>query len=425
MKIGWVLSCMLFGACGLAVSRAHAAGTWDYYGFYQLGYSDNLELAPDGGTSGVYNTLGVGGGYEEHGTRLDGAFDANVQYINYPNNVFDDEFRMYIDGDMRWAFVRDRLFWVVTDSLTSQPIDARVPNVPTNLQQTNVFTTGPSLTYQFDAANSVQADLRYLNSWAEEDEAFNANRWFAGASWIYGLTPADDVSFHLTFYDTDFKYNENQEDYQRQSLFVGWERRTGETSTLRTELGIINVDFDRSDKVNGPRVVVEWNHVISSSSALSINGRHGLTDAALSIATTANPETIGTNVISGDVYEVTALDIGYSFSWSASVIDLTGSYERQDYVTDGQVDRDLVYVSVGWTRSLGGGWSNRLRGSFDWSDYADGEENKTYLLYAGVDYASTPNISYRLGVNWERRDGTVPASEYEDWGIILMVRYDR
>ena len=425
MRLGWAKGSLLLWVCGMNISAGHAAGTWDYFGFFQLGYSDNLELAPDGGASGVYNTLGVGLGYEEHGTRLDGTIDASVEYVNYPSSVFDDETRLYIDGDLRWALVRNRLFWVFTDSLTSQPIDARVPNVPTNLQQTNVFTTGPSLSYQFDAANSVQADLRYLNSWAEEGDAFNADRWFVGGSWIYGLSTADDVSFHVTYYDTDFKYNESQEDYKRQSVFTAWERRTGETSTIRVELGAINVDFRESESVNGPRVMLEWNRVISSSSSLRVNGRHGLTDAALSIVTAVDPETIGTSVISGDVYEVTALDIGYSFSWAASVIDLAGSYERQDYVTDGQINRDLAGVSIGWSRSMGGGWSSRVRGGFDWSDYADDEEDKTYLLYAGIDYASTPNISYQLGVNWERRDSTVPESEYEDWGFILMVRYDR
>lgn len=425
MKTGWLGGGLLCWICGVGISIGHAAGAWDYYGFYQLGYSDNLERAPNGGTSGFDNTLGIGVSYEESGTRLDGSFDASVEYVNYPSNVFNDNTWLYVDGDLRWALVRDRLFWVFTDSLTSQPINARVSNIPSNLQQTNVFTTGPSLSYQFDAANRIQADLRYLNSWAEETDAFNADRWFAGAGWVYGLTVADDLSFHTTYFDTKFKYNDDREDYQRQSIFAAWERRTGETSTLRAELGAINVDFDESEDASGLRVAIEWNYVISSSSSLSINGRHGLTDAALSMATAVDPETIGTSVISGSVYEVTSLDIDYSISWSDSVIGMSANSERQDYVADDRVDRDMARISIGWRRSLGNGWSSRLRGGLSWSDYADGQEDKTYLVYAGIEYASTPNISYRMGVNWDRRDSTAPESEYQDWGLILMVRYDR
>ncbi len=289
MKTKWIQHGLLCWVCGMAASTAFAAGTWDYFGSYQLGYSDNLELAPDGGTSGAYHTLAAGIGYEEHGTRLDGNVDASVEYVNYPSNVFDDETWLYVDGDLRWALVSDRLFWVLTDSLTNQPVDTRAPNVPTNLQQTNVFTTGPSLSYQFNTANTIKADLRYMNSWAEEDDSFEADRWFAGAGWVYGLTPADDISVHVTYYDTDFRQNEGQEDYRRQSVFAAWERRTGETSTLRAELGLINVDFEESDNESGWRALLEWNRTISSSSTLRVSGRHGLTDAALSIATMADP----------------------------------------------------------------------------------------------------------------------------------------
>jgi hypothetical protein len=425
MKTRWIQKGVLCCLCSVTVSGVFAAGTWDYFGSYQLGYSDNLELAPDGGTSGAYHTLAAGIGYEEHGTRLDGNVDASVEYVNYPSGVFDDETWLYVDGDLRWALVRDRLFWVLTDSLTNQPIDSRAPNVPTNLQQTNVFTTGPSLSYQFDAANTVQADLRYMHSWAEEDDNFEADRWFAGASWIYGLTAADDLSLHATYYDTDFRQNQGQEDYRRQSVFAAWERRTGQTSTLRAELGMINVDFDESDNENGWRVLLEWNRVISSSSALTVSGRHGLTDAALSIATAADPETIGNNVISGDVYEVTALDLTYRYSWAASTLNLSGGFERQDYVTAGEIDRDLVGAAASWTTNFGGGWSSRLAGDLAWADYDDGLSDETYLLYAGVDYASTPHITYSMGVNWERRYSDAPLDEYEDWGAILMVRYDR
>ncbi len=425
MKTLWIQNGLLCCICCAAVSTASAAGTWDYFGSYQLGYSDNLELAPDGGTSGAYHTLAAGIGYEEHGTRLDGNVDASVEYVNYPSGVFDDETWLYIDGDLRWALVRDRLFWVLTDSLTNQPVDTRAPNVPTNLQQTNVFTTGPSLSYQFNTANTLKADLRYMNSWAEEDDSFEADRWFAGAGWVYGLTPADDISLHVTYYDTDFRQNQGQEDYRRQSVFGAWERRTGETSVLRAELGLINVDFEESDNESGWRALLEWNRTISSSSSLRVSGRHGLTDAALSIATTADPETIGNNVVSGDVYEVTALDVGYNYSWAASTLNVSGSYEKQDYVTSGEIDRDLYGAVAAWTTHYGGGWSSRFTGDFAWSDYDDGLSDKTYLLYAGVDYASTPNITYTLGVNWERRFSDAPDDDYEDWGVVFRVRYDR
>ncbi len=149
--------------------------------------------------------------------------NASIERAIYQNNTFDDETNLFIDADLRRALVRNRLFWVVTDSLTSEPIDSRDPNEPSNRQQTNVFTTGPSLSYEFNLANRIQADLRYANSYAEEADDFNADRWFAGAGWIYGLSATTDISLNTTFYDVAFDQNqiEGAGDYQRESIFCG------------------------------------------------------------------------------------------------------------------------------------------------------------------------------------------------------------
>ncbi|WP_456377114.1 hypothetical protein [Thiolapillus sp.] len=416
----------VFSSCfSLLVSPA-SAGTWGYFGSYQLDYSDNIERINEGGTSGVYHTLSAGVGYEEHGTRLDANIDGSVAYIHYPSDVFDDETRLYLDGDLRWALVRDRLFWVVTDLLTSEPINSRAPNVPANLQQTNVFATGPSLRYQFDLANRVQADMRYMNSWAEEIDTFNSDRWFLGGSWIYGSANATDISLSATFYDVDFDRGQTAgvEDYRRGSIFAGWERRNG-PSSLRIEAGLINIDFDESDSESGWHGLAEWNHIISSSSSLVVSARHGLTDSALSIAAAVDPESIGTNVISGQVYEVNAADVSFGYDLTVSAIQLRASYEKQDYITVGELDRELASAAIHWTRAFGGGWSSRLSGRIGWAEYEDGRSDDTYFLYAGVEYLGTRNLTYSLGANWERRDSSAPASEYDSAGVVFLVRYTR
>ncbi len=402
------------------------AGTWGYFGSYQLDYSDNIEQINAGGTSGVYHTLSAGVGYEEHGTRLDASVDGSVAYVHYPNDVFDDQTRLYLNGDLRWALVRDRLFWVVTDSLTNEPINSRVPNVPANLQQTNVFATGPSLLYQFDLANRVQADMRYMNSWAEEIDTFNSDRWFLGGSWVYGSANATDISLSATFYDVGFDQDQvaGVEDYRRSSVFAGWERRNG-PSSLRFEVGLINMDFDKSDSESGWHGLVEWNHIISSSSSLVVNARHGFTDSALSIAAAVDPESIGTNVISGQVYEVNAVDASFRYDLTVSAIQLLVNYEKQDYIAVGELDRDLASAAIHWSRSFGGGWSSRLSGRISWAEYEDGRSDDTYLLYAGAEYLGTRNLTYSLGVNWERRDSSVSASEYDSAGVVFLVRYTR
>ncbi|WP_457671329.1 hypothetical protein [Thiolapillus sp.] len=425
MSMRWVLG-GFFSFCLFQLALPVSAGTLEYFGSYRLDYSDNIERVSTESTSGVYHTFSTGVGYEEHGARLEASIDSSIAYVHYPSNVFDDETRLYLTGDLRWAMVRERLFWVVTDSLTSEPINSRVPNVPSNLQQTNVFSTGPSLQYQFDLANRVQADVRYMNSWAEETDTFDSDRWFLGGSWIYGSANATDISLSATFYNVDFEQDQlaGVEDYKRTSVFAGWERRNG-PSSLRIEAGLINIDFNQSGGENGWHGLVEWNHVISSSSSLVVNVRHGLTDSALSIAAAVDPESIGANVVSGQVYEVSAIDASFRYDLTVSTIQLRVRYENQDYLTAGELDRDLANAAIHWNRSLGGGWSSRVFGRIGWAEYEDGRSDDTYLLFAGVEYLGTRHLTYALGVNWERRESSVSASEYDSAGVVFLVRYTR
>ncbi len=409
----------------LAVSAANA-GTWDYSAAYQLEYSDNIELVAEDGVSGTTHTLSAGLEYQEHSTRLEADVNVGIEHAIYQNNALDDETNLFIDADLRWALVRNRLFWVVTDSLTNEAIDLRDSNVPSNHQQTNVFTTGPSLSYEFDLANRIQADLRYANSYAEEADEFNANRWFAGASWIYGLSATTDISLNATFYDVIFDQNqiEGAGDYQRESIFASWVRRIG-SSSLRVEAGLVNVDLDKGDSENGWHGLVEWNRVISPSTGFTLTASHGFSDAALSIAGREDPDSVGRDVISGNIYEVSSVDLAFHRTWRVSVVDLIASYEKQNYITGVVLDQDLASASATWTRNFGGGWGSRFSGDMDRNEYEDGRVDDTYQLYAGADYRSTHNMTYRLGTGWLRRDSTSADSEYEEWSIVFLIQIDR
>ena len=423
MIVRLVHSGLVAVSCAFLLSSA-TAGTLSYFGSYRLNYSDNIELIQEGGTSGFYHTLGAGVGYEEHGTRLDANIDGSVEYINYPNGALANQTSLYLDGDLRWAFVKDRFYWVFTDSLTNQPIDNRLPNTPANRQQTNVFTTGPKFQYEFDQANRVQADVRYMNSWAEERDDFNADRWFGGASWIYATANATEFSLNATLYDVNLEQNGigDIEDYVRNSVFAGWERRNG-PSSLRLELGYIDIDFDQSDDESGWHALVAWNRTISSSSMLVLDVRHGLTDAALSIAGATNPDNIGNYVVSGQVYEASALDFSYTYNLTNAVLTFVASYEKQDYVSFLEVDRDLIDASINWTRNFGGGWNSQLSATFDWTEYDDGRSDNTQYLFAGAVYRGTRNLTYRFGANLENRNSNDPLAEYKDWGALFEVRY--
>lgn len=408
-----------------SVGTAHA-GTWDYFAAYQLDYSDNILRDVLATESGFFQTLSAGIGYAENSTRLVANVDASVEYVNFFQNDLDDETWLFVDADLRWALVRNRLFWVLTDILTNEPINSRQPNVPTNLQQTNVFTTGPSLVYEFDGPDRIQADLRYINSYAEVRDSFNADRWLLTGNWMHGISTTTDLGLGAGYYDVSFDNAgvEGIENYQGASVFGILERRL-QDSTFHLEAGFINVDFDGSDSESGWRGLVEWRRVISSSSEFVLDFRHGLTDASLDFSSATDPVSVGERVISGRVYTATGLDLLYLMNWTASTVSVSAAWERQDYVDVFDEDRDEMNLLLSWTRNFRGGWLTSLSGRVRRTEYVGGRTDDTYYIDAGVIYTSTRHLTYELNAHWEDRESNREASNYDETGIFFLVRYAR
>ena len=97
------------------------------------------------------------------------------------DNTFDDRFRGKFAGNVNWTLLPERLDWVFEDYMSPQQIDEFASSSPDNEQQVNLFVTGPTLYARFGAATRGQFDLRYGNSYAEENDEFNGDRYSAAA----------------------------------------------------------------------------------------------------------------------------------------------------------------------------------------------------------------------------------------------------
>lgn len=409
----------------LATNTAQG-GTWEYHGSYELDYTSNAFLTVDNEESDIYQQLNAGISYHEQSTRLEADISTSVEYRNYQDNSFDDDTWLYIDADARWAIVRNRLFWVLTDSLSNEPIDERAPrDLPNNIQQTNVFSTGPSLVYEFHNKNRLNGDLRYMNSWSEETKEFNSDRLFAGLNWAYEIAAATDIGIGFSYVDVTFDDTSAEEsnDYQKASLFGTWDRRLGEDSVLRIEAGATYVELENQQE-NTWHGLVDWRRTISRNSSVEAIFRHGLLDESESLIDTADSG--GFSIIGPETYELSELSLHYALNLTHSFWGVSASYETRDYVNDTGSDRDLFYLVLGWNQVLGRGWHSNVDIEFSREEYdIDGLKNNTLEILGGIEYQSTRHMTYRLAISWDQRNSNQVTEEYEDIGFNVMLLYRR
>jgi CheY-like chemotaxis protein len=118
------------------------------------------------------------------------------------------------------------------DSLSQQSVSSIAAFTPGNQQQINVFEAGPSFFARFGQTTLGQLDLRYTNSYAEETQTFNSDRYTAAARLTRELSATDRISGNLEGTRTEYDSISELYDYERYDAFViDW--IVGETSTVK------------------------------------------------------------------------------------------------------------------------------------------------------------------------------------------------
>ncbi len=416
--------CIVFSVALLFAVPSVQGGEWRYSLEYEPSYSTNIARTATNEQEEITHAFRVGLRYSERSTVMDGTISLDVEHRSYVNGVFADQNWSYLNADVTWSLVRDRLFWVVEDRLSNEPVMNRQVWVPGNIQQTNLFSTGPRLRYRFGNGTGVLADLRYMNSYAEITDEFDSDRWYLAGTLFQDLSVQTQVSTNLTMTKVDFR-SRDADDYRRLDLFAAWDWQQGR-SGLRFELGGSRIDFDYADSASGPHIKIVGNRHISSVSQLKLVLHRGYSDTAQQLRRDSRAVPVGSSVISSQVYTVSEGEVIYRTEWLHSTLEAILNYQKQAYLDSATLDQDLFNGSLVMSKGFGATLSTELGASYSRSFYeVDGRRDDLFSSFAGLHLRRTRHLGYRLRVDWERRDSTADSADYSELAFFAAVRYQR
>lgn len=313
----------------------------DYSAELGLFYSDNIALTATDPISESVLIPRLNFEISEDGSTVQAQVSGTVEYRDYLGNEFGSEFRGALDGTVNWVLLPERLDWDFSDNLGLYPISLRAPDVPDNLQQTNVFSTGPKLRFRLGPATQGQAELRYVDSRAEEADDFDSQRLVGALRAIHDLGPTRRISANLVAQDVDFTEDLLANDFVGYSLFAGYVENLAQVD-LDFALGYTHLNFSRGDDASGPlvRAGVDWR--ATDRSTFSFDAAWEYTDAASSLAAGGGSgfdadlggvSIIGTEAITPDVYQEKLIEIGYHFvatRWNVDAVARYATYRYED-----------------------------------------------------------------------------------------------
>jgi hypothetical protein len=407
----------------------------DYAFEMGLVHSDNIALTATEPTSQSVLVPHLDFSIREDGSNVLAEVSGMLEYRDYLGGAFGDEFRGTLNGLVNWSLLPQRLNWTFADNFGLYPVNLRDPDVPGNLQQANVFTTGPTLRFRLAPTLQAEAELRYTDSYAEQTVAFDSARYSTAFRTLYDLAPTRRVSANIEYQNIKFNNNLLAEDYRRTSAFAGYTQMLAQTD-LNATLGYTRLNFDHSDSVSGPlaRATVNWRATDRSTFGIGMAWQY--TDAANSISDAApgfdagfGGVAIGGSAITPDVYREQRINGSYLLQGTRLNLATRLGYGNFRYEQTAAAllnNRDEISagLNLGYllrpTLTLGIS-AEATRRQFNETELTD--RNYRYGTY--LSQQMTRQLRWRLDLARNERHADAGAESYDENSIYLRLVYTR
>ena len=405
----------------------------DWQAGFSLMYSDNIGLSENNTEDDFVASPQVSFTASRNSSALRLQARGSLAFVDYLGDTFSDEFRGDLAGQLEWVFSPDRAELVVRDTLSREPIDTLRSFSPGNQQEVNVFVAGPRLLAHFGPATTGKFDLRYGNTYAQDDPTFNGDRWGAAATLERDLSETDQIGAVVEYLDARFD-DQGSSDYTLTNAYASYTR---DRPALYLNLDLGGSRMDRRDRPSetGSLVRAEVDWYVSPRSTLSANVRHQFSDPAqylldrIDTPELALPglETMGSGVeISGGVFREHYVEVAYHYAGDRVSFDLRPYYNRTGYfeqTAPSQHGKGVLLAIDYRLRQLTHlvFTAERENQSFDDLSRDDHDLTATIALLDQL----TRHWSWRVDLQHRERDSTAPGQGYDENSIFLAFVYRR
>ena len=407
---------------------AMPARAWDIDWSLGLGYehSDNIVRTAFDPVSGNTITPFFEIAATEEGDTLRANIVGSFGYDYYTTDELDSNFIANAGVNLLWSIQPERWLWSLDNYTTQEPIDVFATQSPDNVQNTNVFSTGPTLLYRFSEAMTGRARVRYINTYAEEADDFNSDRFAFDARLLRDISEVSALSVNGTAETVSLDDpTPTAPDFDRYSIFGGYDWRSTRT-TLHLDVGWNWVDFDDLDTRDGPLARFGAEVAVTPISTFDASIEHQLSDTASDLASAIPnadalllPQAVGegggTATVGSDVYEEDTLTLGYTRLGERFTLRASGYYAEEDYENNQLLNQQNHGVLATLDYRISPLMSVGVFANMDWEDFTeadlDSREDEYGLRFS---YSILRNLDLNLEASQADRSSNEPTNEFEE-----------
>lgn len=413
-------------ALGLLLFSVPALSTATDFG-YGLGYSamhsDNMALAAiDPRADWLDIAKGELAFKESNLQNFSARVYSQLEYDDYQHQIFSNQKLFTLNSAATWMIKPQRLTWTAEDYYGQVPIVPFATVTPNNLQNVNVFTTGPNVFVRMDPLNTLELGARYDNFYAGVANS-NSNRVGGIVDWLYQYSPL--TVFSLNYQNEHAQYTQNvvASGYGRQDLFLRMDTHLRQTAWIG-DLGETWLRQTGPGNIGGVYAKLQVSQQMTQTSAVSMSAASTITDtedailSAEQVGGIAGGTTVGT-----DIYRQSGINVTYTHNPSYGTDSITIFDQKLKYYT-----APLDQQEMGESVSLGHQISGTLLATVFGSDARTRSYDTSIMVHDSLGgmrltYEVRPDIFLGLEGQVTRQRSNVSAEAYSDKQILLSVSY--
>lgn len=410
---------------------------------YGIGYehTDNINRTPQDKVSQDILQPTFGFTLDQQGSTLQAQAVGLLQYEDYLQGAFSNEYRGQIAGTLNWNVSPQRLNVQAQEYSSVQPVNARAPSAPGNVQQVNVFVAGPTLLLWSGNPTHAAIDLRYINTTASKTKYFNSDRGFGAFRLIHDINTTDRLSGNVEYTHANFPQLDDPASPRQYNDYNVYARYESTLSRLSLDIatGVSRIQFaDGFGTHSNPLLRVGATWALAARSGLSINLVDQLSDSTNNLTqmpdlrefALARPNLqVGQTFVVPTVYREHGASAAYTYTGLRTTFSIGPAYDRLRQLNGGF---DVSRNSYGARASVAYRLNPRSALTFDATNFntqyvLDGSHSRDQAYVLGFDQALTPHWTWTAALEHDRRsaDLALSGNSYRENMLFLTVTYRR
>ena len=389
-----------------------------------VGFSDNIARTETGEVDDVILSGGFAFTYAERTRKLKADITADLDYYEYTENTFQNEWLGSLNGNVEVSVIDQRLAWLFTDTFGQQQSDPFAAATPETREYANLFSTGPFIRLLPAGRNSIDLTAKYTRSDYEERDSDNDA--FSGELRI-GRQMSRNSSIALVPSHQRVEFNVSRIPSIEQSDVAIEYEVTGANNELSIAIGGTQVEAGGFED-DGLLLDLSWSYRITDSSSLAISGGSRYSSQGDSFRLyqefLSGRDTTVDNTVSNAPFRNNYFDIVQSVSVGRNEIVARATFSQEDFADDSGLDRDIFGGNLALRREFRRDWSVGASGGVDRRDFKYLGRRDDDLRFA---FDLTWDVTARLKISAEydflKRNSTAESGDFEESQAFLRFTF--